>query len=402
MFTTTKGLGAVLIAALTFSLLAGGANAATPAAVTGSVSNLSTTSVRLTGSVDPNGEQTNWFFEFGPTTSYGTRTAVVNAGSGQNSVNVGSNLSGLAVATTFHYRLVATNASGTSFGVDRTFTTQGPPAVMLAQVQNAISSTATLNGSVNPNGRSTNWFFDYGTTTSYGSRTPVRNVGNGQAAVAVSASLTSLTPSTTYHYRLVATNSAGTTYGTDATFATVPAVTLAQAGLRVVAGRYIRLFGTVAGGQPGQSVTVLAQPFGTGAFTQVATVLTGGGGTWSFLAQPRVATTYAASIGGNTSSSVTIGVQPSMTLTRITKNRVSTRVGGASSFAGKLVKLQRQANGGWVTVKQARLNANSAAVFSGKLLPMGSSTIRVVMSVNQAGPGYLGGKSRTLVYNRIA
>ena len=69
---------------------------------------------------------------------------------------------------------------------------------------------------------------------------------------------------------------------------TVPAVTLTQSGFRVVAGRYIRLSGTVAGAQPGVSVTVLAQPFGTGAYAQVGTVLTGGGGTWTFLAQPRV------------------------------------------------------------------------------------------------------------------
>ena len=98
MSTTTRGLGAALVAALSFSLLAGAANAATPAAATGAVSNLSTTSVRLNGSVDPNGEQTNWYFDFGPTTSYGTRTAVMNAGSGQNANNVASNITGLAVA----------------------------------------------------------------------------------------------------------------------------------------------------------------------------------------------------------------------------------------------------------------------------------------------------------------
>ena len=90
----------------------------------------------------------------------------------------------------------------------------------------------------------------------------------------------------------------------------MPAVTLTQSGFRVVAGRYVRLSGTVAGAQPGVSVTVLAQTFGTGAFAQVGTVLTGGGGSWSFLAQPRVATTYAASVNGSTSSPVTIGVQP--------------------------------------------------------------------------------------------
>src|SRR5262249_44981860 len=121
---------------------------------------------------------------------------------------------------------------------------------------------------------------------------------------------------------------------------------------------------------------------------------------WSFLAQPRMATTYAASVNGSTSTPVTVGVQPGMTLTKITKGRISTRVTGATSFVGKFVKLQRDDGGRWVTVKQIRLNANSVAIFSASLLPKGHSTIRVVMSVNQAGPGYLGGKSRTLVYDR--
>ena len=51
-------------------------------------------------------------------------------------------------------------------------------------------------------------------------------------------------------------------------------------------------------------------------------------------------------------------------------------------------------------MKQTRLNANSSAIFSGSLLPRGRSTIRIAISVNQAGPGYLGGKSRTLTYTR--
>jgi hypothetical protein len=397
--TLTKAFGATLLAAAALGLVPA-AGASTPAATTGSVSNLSTTSVRLHGSVDPNGEATSWYFEFGPTTSYGTRTATQSAGSGQNPTNVQSNLSGLSVATFFHYRLVAMNASGTTLGADRTFITEGPPTVATGQAQNAISQTATLTGTIDPNGRTTTWHFDYGPTTAYGSRTANRNAGSGQSSIPVSESLSNLTPNTTYHFRLVASNSAGTTAGADGTFVTVPAVTLTQSGLRVVAGRYVRLSGTVAGAQPGVSVTVLGQTFGTGAFAQLGTVLTGGNGTWTFLAQPRVATTYAASVNGSMSSQVTVGVQPAMTLTRITKGRFATRVTGASSFVGKLVKFQRLVDGRWITVKQTRLNANSTAVFSGSLLPRGQSTVRAAMSVNQAGPGYLGGKSRTLTYTR--
>ena len=97
-----RGLGVFLFAAMTFSLLAGAASAASPAAATGDFSNLSTNSVRLNGSVDPNGEATSYYFEFGTGTGYGTKTATQNAGSGNNPSNVSINVSGLAVATSYH------------------------------------------------------------------------------------------------------------------------------------------------------------------------------------------------------------------------------------------------------------------------------------------------------------
>ena len=394
-----KAFGLVFLAALALSLVPS-AGAASPGVVTGSVSSLSTSSVRLHGTVDPNGEATSWYFEFGTTPSYGTKTATQSAGSGNNPTNVNSQVSGLSAATFFHYRLVAMNASGTTLGADHTFITEGPPTIATGQTQNAIGTSATLTGTIDPNGRSTSWHFDYGPTTAYGSRTPNRDAGSGQQSITVSEGIGNLVPGTTYHYRLVASNSAGTVTGGDATFATIPAVTLTQSGFRVVAGHYIRLSGTVAGAQPGVSVTVLAQTFGSGAFAQVGTVLTGGSGSWSFLAQPRVATTYAASVNGSTSTPVTVGVQPAMTLRKITRARISSRVTGGTSFVGRFVKLQRLVGDRWVTVKQTRLNADSVAIFAASLLPKGHSTIRVVMSVNQAGPGYLGGKSRTLVYTR--
>src|SRR3954453_6897961 len=98
-----RTFGFTLLAALALTLsLASVAGAASPAVVTGSVSNLSTTSVRLHGSVDPNGEATSWYFEFGTTTSYGTKTATQSAGFGQNPTNVESNVSGITVAQMFH------------------------------------------------------------------------------------------------------------------------------------------------------------------------------------------------------------------------------------------------------------------------------------------------------------
>jgi phosphodiesterase/alkaline phosphatase D-like protein len=75
-----------------------------------------------------------------------------------------------------------------------------------------------LNGMVNPNGVPTTYYFEWGTTTSYGNTTGVQSVGSGLSDVVVSANLTGLTRNTTYHYRVVATNSLGTSYGSDRSF----------------------------------------------------------------------------------------------------------------------------------------------------------------------------------------
>ncbi len=98
---------------------------------------------------------------------------------------------------------------------------------------------------------------------------------------------------------------------------------------------------------------------------------------------------------------MTIGVRPAVTLRLITRARFLVHVTAASSFSGKLVKLQRlPPNGRWSTVRQGRLNTRSSVVFAASVLPLGSSTIRIAMSINQAGPGYLGGLSRTLSFTR--
>ena len=271
---------------------------------------------------------------------------------------------------------------------------------MTGSAQSNTSSTVTLTRNGRPSSCPTNWRFEHGTTTAHGSTTPLQNAGSGFGAISISAAVSGLTPATTYHYRLVASSSGGGANASDATFATISAVTLTQSGFRVIAGHYLTLSGTVNGASAGVAVTVLSQPFGAGGFSPIATVMTGGGGTWTYPANPKVGTTYEVSANGGTSTPVTIGVQPALSLARITKARFETRVTAAAGFAGKFVKFQRLSNGRWVTLKQARLSANSGAVFSAALLPHGHSTIRVALSVNQAGPGYLGGLSRQLTYTR--
>jgi len=91
----------------------------------------------------------------------------------------------------------------------------GAPTVTTSDATSLAASTATLNGSVNPNGSSTTYYFEYGTTTDYGSTTISTDAGTGTTSVSVSADLTGLSEGTTYHFRLVATNSVGTSNGDD-------------------------------------------------------------------------------------------------------------------------------------------------------------------------------------------
>jgi hypothetical protein len=190
----------------------------------------------------------------------------------------------------------------------------------------------------------------------------------------------------------------------DATFTTV-GVTLSTPALLVVYGRGLTLSGSVPVKRAGETVTIFAQPFGEGSFRSIATVLTATDGTWRYVARPRIRTSYLASWNGGRSGTTTVGVRPAVSLRRTAAGLLSTRVTGAHTFAGRRVQLQRRtAAGKWVTIKRLRLNKRSTALFRPVTfrasLPKGASTLRIAISVNQAGAGYLGGFSRTIVFRR--
>jgi hypothetical protein len=132
----------------------------------------------------------------------------------------------------YTFEICSTGGSPETFGVS-SFTmptvagTNGgggaiAPAVTTDAASNVSGASATLNGSVNPEGQATTYKFDYGTTTSYGTSVPSPDgsAGSGSTAVNESASLTGLTAGTTYHYRIEATNATGTTLGADQQFTT--------------------------------------------------------------------------------------------------------------------------------------------------------------------------------------
>jgi uncharacterized protein (TIGR02145 family) len=137
-----------------------------------------------------------------------------------------SNITGLNPNTNYFVRAYATNSKGTSYGSAVSFQTSGAKPLLTSSSASHIStSSANLNGIVNPNSMITTVTFEYGLTSNYGNiKTAIQSPVTGSTLTDVSADLTGLTPETTYHFRINATNEIGTTNSNDLTFTTYSVV----------------------------------------------------------------------------------------------------------------------------------------------------------------------------------
>jgi hypothetical protein len=125
-------------------------SAVEPTVATGSASSVMTSAATLTGSVDPNGSDTKYWFEYGTTSAYGQRTATVDAGSGTSTVEVSASVSGLKTDSEYLFKLVAENAFGTVSGIgqvtrtaERSCTTDAQTVVDDEQTVQHADSTLT-------------------------------------------------------------------------------------------------------------------------------------------------------------------------------------------------------------------------------------------------------------------
>ena len=202
----------------------------TPTVSTGLAVNVASGSATVEGTVDDKGEAATYRFDYGTSAHYGSQT-ISEPVSDSNSTPtfVDAALTGLSPNTVYHYRIEATDTlGGTSYGADQTLTTTGgtqslPPAVTTGSASGVGSNSATVGGTVNPDGQATTYHVDYGTSTNYGTQAPGPpdpSAGSGTTAQTESTNLAGLSPNTVYHYRLEATNASGTSYGADQTFTT--------------------------------------------------------------------------------------------------------------------------------------------------------------------------------------
>ncbi|MDQ6811666.1 MAG: S8 family serine peptidase [Actinomycetota bacterium] len=207
-----------------------------PGVGTGAASSIARSSATLNGTVDPNGQTVSACrFDYGASASYGSSVPCASLpGGGSSDVAVSASVGGLSLNTTYHFRVVAKNPGGESYGNDQVFMSLPvPPAVLTGAASSIGHTAAVLNGAVNPNGLAVgDCHFDYGSTPAYGSRVPCASPpGSGASAVSVSAWVGGLSANGNYHFRLVASSSAGTEYGGDQTLLTPSSQAIVDTGL---------------------------------------------------------------------------------------------------------------------------------------------------------------------------
>ena len=191
------------------------------------ISNLTATeitsnSASFSADINPNRWPTVYLFEWGTSTEYGSSTLLETPVGGLDNANipVGVAIAGLTPGTLYHYRVVAVNFAGVTNSEDRTFVTPGPPRVESSSSGAVTQTSARLSVLAAGGGSPATVGFEYGPTQSYGSTTPSKPIGADLLATGSEADISGLNPGTTYHFRAVATNAIGTTYGADQVFTT--------------------------------------------------------------------------------------------------------------------------------------------------------------------------------------
>lgn len=192
---------------------------------------VSPTQAVISASVNPNGNATEAWFEFGtdPGLAAPLQTVRQAIGSGSAPVTVNATIVNLAASTTYYYRVAASNSAGTQKGAVANCTTL--PSVSAPTVRTATTASgvgadnAGLSGIVNPNSNASEAWFEWGTDSQLSAfvATPHQAIGSGISDVAVTGALTGLASNRTYYFRMAGANSLGTSKGTISAFTTAAA-----------------------------------------------------------------------------------------------------------------------------------------------------------------------------------
>jgi hypothetical protein len=367
---------ALLVCALVTASIALAADP--PLADTGAATGIGQTQATLVATVTPRGSATSVRFDLGTSTSYGLQSASKDIGNGTDAVKVEIPVQSLTAGTTYHFRVVAASDAGTTTGGDATFKTDAVPAAparpgaSTGSARDVTLNAATLTGSVDPNSASTSYKFEYGPTTSYGSSSATQSAGSGTRSTAVSARISGLTAGKRYHYRIVATNSVGTTRGGDRSFvaaSTATSATLTADKEPVTYGAGVKLSGKL-GGSKVSGVRVRLQttafPFSAPFADTGNPLVSSSKGDYSFTL-PAVTRTLRALVVVDGlppffSKPVTIRSAARAGITSVTRRadgRVTVRGRVIPATANGVAALQRQSSKGtWLPLKRAHVGSD--------------------------------------------
>jgi hypothetical protein len=395
------------------------AAATAPAATTGPAEQVTTSSARVSGAVNPGGAPTTYRFEYGTTAAYGLSSTTRDAGAGSESVTVHATLASLTAGTEYHYRVVAENGAATAAGNDATLTTAAkprPPGAATGVARPVGATAATLHGTVDPNGASTDYHFEYGTTLGYEQSTPSVPTGAGDDLVRVSVPITGLRPSTRYHVRFVAINAAGRTTATDRPFTTLrrpTGVSIEVAPARPVWSRAVEVTGMVTGDGIAHipvALERLEHPFASG-FEQVGpAVKADGSGRFKFTlpalystTRLRVSTRTRVAVA-SPPVTVPVALKVGLRIRRLPHRRAE--LGGAvwpATPHGRAV-LQRQGRRGrWISVARTHLTPlrlNRSRFRFRLRRRLHTRSYRVMISARDGG-AHVPGTSRTRRVGRV-
>jgi hypothetical protein len=261
--TTTRRLltcGA-LLAALALPSAAQAAGA--PNVSTRGAREVSYGSAVLTGSVNPNGSNTSYYFQYGPTRAYGAQSAIADAGAGTKGVPVRLPIAGLQPITVYHYRLVAVNSAGASIGDDeKLLTTKVPLSLQILASPNPVlfGGSVTIQGTLSGTGNAGRAVALQ--AVSFPFATAYQNVGNTELTTATgSFSFTVPALTLTTGFRVVTTSNPSI----------VSPVALESVAVRVSSHvartrrrGFARIYGTVTPAEDGQQVGMLRITHGHG------------------------------------------------------------------------------------------------------------------------------------------
>ena len=176
-----------------------------------------------------------------------------------------------------------------------------------------------------------------------------------------------------------------------------PAITIGASVPILDYGQSTHISGVVSSHKAGETVTVYAQPYGQASPTLIATLLSGTSGVWDVVVKPTLLTTYQAHWKSTVSQQIGVQLRPAVTFSAA-KRWGSVKIKADRSLAGKKAYLQKFTRfHQWVKVRSVVLGPTSSKRFLLELPAGHRYAVRIFMSLNQIGAGYLDGFSSTVV-----